>query len=150
MKKISLFLLLGSIIFCSKNISDKQLTTNFFKFEENLKVSDVVREEKNSEVQEEEKKVEKKETVEKTNSGTGYKESVKLELKDVIAYKKGTKTPYTGKVIVDYDDGAKVIMNYKNGKPNGEMIFYKQNGEVVMRGTFKNGEFAGFQELNLY
>lgn len=150
MKKTLLFLLLGSFIFCSKNITEKQLTSNFFKSEENLKVSDVVREEKNSDGQEEEKKIEKKDTVDKTNSGTGYKESVKLELKDGIAYKKGTKTPYTGKLVVDYDDGAKAIMNYKNGKPNGEMVFYKQNGEVVMRGTFKNGEFAGFQELNLY
>ena len=125
---------MGSLIFCSKNITDKQ-PTNFFKSEENLKVSDVVREEKNSDVKEEEKKVEKKDTVENTTSSTGYKESVKLEMKDGTAYKKGSKTPYTGKLIVDYDDGAKAIVNYKNGKPNGEMVFYKQNGEVVMRGT---------------
>ena len=149
MKKIFLFLLLGSFIFCSKNITDKQLI-KFYKSEAKLKFSDVIRKEEPSDVKEEEKKVEKKDTVEKTNSSTGYKESVKLEMKDGTAYKKGSKTPYTGKLIVDYDDGAKAIMNYKNGKPHGEMVFYKQNGEVVMRGTFKNGEFAGFQELNLY
>ena len=126
------------------------MLNSFFEFEESLKVSDVIIKEEPSDIKEKEKKVEKKDTVEKTNSSTGYKESVKLEIKDGTAYKKGSKTPYTGKLIVDYDDGAKAIMNYKNGRPNGKMVFYKQNGEVVMRGTFKNGEFAGFQVLNLY
>ena len=44
MKKLALILCMGAIAFtafASKNATDKQLTQNFFKSEENLKVSDV-------------------------------------------------------------------------------------------------------------
>ncbi len=129
MKKILLFLLLGSAIFCSKTYTIDP--TTFFKTEENLKVSDypdVPKEENKKDMVE--KKEEEKDTL---------KMSVELVEKNGLTYEKGSKKPYTG-IFKFYDEsGVKMTYSYKNGVLE-ETIMYDANGEVFLKGTYKNGK----------
>ncbi len=131
MKKIFLLLLLGSVIFTTKNSSNIINPSIFFKTEENLKVSDypdVPKEENKKDMVE--KKEEEKDTL---------KMSVELVEKNGLTYEKGSKKPYTG-IFKFYDEsGVKMTYSYKNGVLE-ETIMYDANGEVFLKGTYKNGK----------
>ncbi len=55
--------------------------------------------------------------------------------RDGLIYKKFSNVPYTGKV------NEKNIQGYvKNGKPEGEYVLYHDNGQLNLKGTYKNGK----------
>ena len=107
-------------------------TNNFFKTEESLKVADY------PDVPKEENKVDKVEKVGEKENNT-LKMSVELVEKNGLTYKKGSKNPYTG-IFKFYDEsGVKMTYSYKNGVLE-ETIMYDANGEVFLKGTYKNGK----------
>ena len=126
MKKILLFLLLGSALFCSKNGTDAkdQLTTNFFSTEDNLKVSDFPYVPKDEHKVD---KVEKKESTKSNRVSETY--SVALYYENGIVYKKSSKKPYTGKLSYYRDGKLSIICRYTSGILQ-ESTFY-DNGTIV-------------------
>ena len=73
--------------------------------------------------------------------GVNYKE---LEFRgfDKIAYHKGS--PYTGKVIIYYENGKKEKeANYKDGKLDGLHVFWHENGQKSWEGNYKDGKEDG-------
>ena len=88
----------------------------------------------------------------------------------VMAYFKGSETPYTGKVYSLHPNGQKkkegnfkegktdgllvrwhkngqkeTEGNYKDGKADGLFVEWYENGQKLMKGNFKDGKFEGLQ-----
>ena len=57
---------------------------------------------------------------------------------DGLYYKKFTDTPFTGKVIGGWLQGS-----FKNGKREGKVVAYYDNGQLEYKGEYKNGEKEG-------
>ncbi len=75
----------------------------------------------------------------KKEEDSTLKTSVELVEKNGLTYKKGSKKPYTG-IFNFYDEsGVKMTYRYKNGVLE-ETIMYDANGEVFLKGTYKNGK----------
>jgi hypothetical protein len=42
-----------------------------------------------------------------------------------------------------FQDGRKYVGNFENGFPNGEGILYAPNGDIIVKGRWRNGAFVG-------
>ncbi len=73
------------------------------------------------------------------NGGNKTIDASKLENRDGIAYEANQEKPYTGKVVKI----SKVEINYKDGKPNGQMIAWYGNGQKRYETTHKDGKRIG-------
>ena len=94
-------------------------------------------EEKQQEVKPEEPLAETKPKLE----GVNYDE---FELRERIAYLKGSDTPYTGKAFGLYENGQKQMeLNFKDGKENGLCLSWHENGQKQFESTYKDGKQHG-------
>jgi len=57
---------------------------------------------------------------------------------DGLYYKKFTDTPFTGKVIGGWLQGS-----FKNGKREGKVVAYYDNGQLWKKGEWENGKEVG-------
>ena len=70
-----------------------------------------------------------------------------LELREGIAYLKGSDAPYTGKTFILYKNGQKKLeSNYKDGKQDGLATFWHENGQKAEEGSFKDGKIEGLHQ----
>ena len=52
--------------------------------------------------------------------------------------------PYSGIVFNEYPDGQREYEGlYKNGKPNGNLVYWYENGSIKREGRLKNGSPIG-------
>ena len=59
-------------------------------------------------------------------------------------YKLNSNIPFSGKVYSTYPDSSKQYEGiYKNGKPNGLLIYWHNNGNKMREGNLKNGSPIG-------
>jgi pathogenesis-related protein 1 len=64
-----------------------------------------------------------------------------LKCKYKTCYKKGEKTPYTGYVIYNYENGKEHFRyEYKDGKKDGKVVEFDKNDNIIKEGVFKNGK----------
>lgn len=67
-----------------------------------------------------------------------------LIIKNKQAFKPDSDKPYTGQVFKLNKKGKKAFEGYlKDGKPNGEFIFYDENEAIEKKENYKNGEKDG-------
>ncbi len=64
----------------------------------------------------------------------------KLEEREGIVYLKGSDTPYTGKATSLYENGQKSEANLKDGKRDGLIVLWHENGQKALEQTYKDGE----------
>ena len=63
---------------------------------------------------------------------------------DGFTYLKGSDTPYTGKIFVNYENGKKrAEANYKHGKEDGLAVMWNQNGTKIAEVNYKQGKKDG-------
>ena len=63
---------------------------------------------------------------------------------DGFTYLKGSDTPYTGKIFVNYENGKKrAEANYKLGKEDGLAVMWNQNGTKIAEVNYKHGKKDG-------
>ena len=75
---------------------------------------------------------------EKKSDGVNIDE---LEDREGVAYLKNSDSPYTGKCFEFHDNGQKKSEeNYKDGKPDGLLVYWYENGQKQMELTFKDNE----------
>ena len=79
--------------------------------------------------------------------GCGVEEVVnltELEVREGIAYSRGSDTPFTGKVFELHEDGQKYWEeDYKDGKSDGLYEMWYKNGQKGEETNFKDGNFDG-------
>ena len=64
-----------------------------------------------------------------------------VELRDGIAYLKGSDTPYKGKIYELYKNGRKLAEgNYKDGKQEGLTVAWHENGLKAGESDWKDGK----------
>ena len=64
-----------------------------------------------------------------------------IEVREGIAYLKGSDTPYTGKAYSLYPNGQKWLEgNYKDGKEDGLWVTLDENGQKMVEVKAKNGK----------
>ena len=56
-----------------------------------------------------------------------------LVLRDGLYYKKFTDVPFTGKITGEFQG------KLKNGKKEGPWVVYHDNGQLMSKGTYKDG-----------
>jgi hypothetical protein len=62
----------------------------------------------------------------------------KLTLKNSLYYYLQTKQPYTGEVLIKFDNGKTAsVINIKNGVPDGRWVAYGYQGEIVQEGVYQ-------------
>ena len=61
--------------------------------------------------------------------------------KDGLYYEINSDVPFAGEVT------GSAVGNFKNGKPEGEWLEYYENGELLSKGNYKNGELDGVREI---
>ena len=67
-----------------------------------------------------------------------------LECKNGVLYEVDQNIPYTGEIIVYYENGhIKVDENFKDGKANGEVIIYNENEKLKSKQNYKDGKLNG-------
>jgi len=67
-----------------------------------------------------------------------------VELRDGIAYLKGSDTPYKGKIYELYKNGRKLAEgNYKDGKQEGLTVAWHENGLKKAEANFNDGKQEG-------
>ena len=67
-----------------------------------------------------------------------------VELRDGIAYLRGSDTPYTGKIYGLYKNGRKLAEgNYKDGKQEGLTVEWHENGLKKAEANFNDGKQEG-------
>ena len=67
-----------------------------------------------------------------------------VELRDGIAYLRGSDTPHTGKIYGLYKNGRKLAEgNYKDGKQEGLTVEWHENGQKKAEGNWKDGKQEG-------
>ena len=60
---------------------------------------------------------------------------------DGFTYLKGSDTPYTGKIFVNYENGQKMgEVNFKDGKVDGVVFRWHENGQKKGEAYYKDGE----------
>ena len=64
----------------------------------------------------------------------------KLEERGGIVYLKGSDTPYTGKATSLYENGQKTEANLKDGKRDGLIVLWHENGQKALEQKYKDGE----------
>tara|TARA_B100001778_G_scaffold194438_1_gene160297 strand:+ start:75 stop:515 length:441 start_codon:yes stop_codon:yes gene_type:complete len=64
----------------------------------------------------------------------------KLEEREGIVYLKGSDTPYTGKATSLYENGQKTEANLKDGKRDGLIVLWHENGQKALEQKYKDGE----------
>jgi antitoxin component YwqK of YwqJK toxin-antitoxin module len=63
---------------------------------------------------------------------------------DGFTYLKGSDTPYTGKIFINYENGQKrAEANYKDGKGDGLAVSWHQNGTKAAEVNHKDGKQEG-------
>jgi antitoxin component YwqK of YwqJK toxin-antitoxin module len=63
---------------------------------------------------------------------------------DGFTYLKGSDTPYTGKIFINYENGQKrAEANYKDGKKDGLYVQWHQNGTKAAEVNHKDGKREG-------
>ena len=63
---------------------------------------------------------------------------------DGFTYLKGSDTPYTGKIFINYENGQKrAEANYKDGKLDGLAVMWHQNGTKAAEVNHKDGKQEG-------
>jgi len=73
-------------------------------------------------------------------------DSIKLDINNLIdrgslMYAPNDEKPYTGDVFELYEDGKKKLDgNYRKGLMNGEWTYYHENGQIMSKGNYKNGD----------
>lgn len=66
------------------------------------------------------------------------------QVRNGIVYTVNEEKPFTGKVVGKYSNGKdKIIEKFKNGKFDGEQIYYYDNGQIEEKITYKLGEAIG-------
>ena len=80
-----------------------------------------------------------------TLAGCGKKIDIsQKQVRNGLVYTVNEEIPYTGKVIGKYSDGKdKLIEHFKDGKFNGEQLYYYDNGQVKEKITYNLGEVVG-------
>ena len=84
-------------------------------------------------------------------SGCGEKriDRKKLQERNKLLYEVNSETPFTGIVVEWYDNGEplnrqkKSETHYKDGKKNGPVTLWYENGQKEVEGTFKDGKADG-------
>ena len=67
-----------------------------------------------------------------------------VELRDGIAYLRGSDTPHTGKIYGLYKNGRKLAEgNYKDGKQEGLTVEWHENGLKKAEANFNDGKQEG-------
>ena len=76
-------------------------------------------------------------------------ETDKLVYRNGLYYEVNSTKPFTGSV-VEYHDNGQLEMrgNYKDGKDDGLWESYYENGQLEMRGNYKDGEPDGLREFH--
>jgi antitoxin component YwqK of YwqJK toxin-antitoxin module len=95
--------------------------------------NEVLEDKKDDEEEEKERLADEAED-KKDNEADGF-----LVLKDGIK----TTTPPTNGCYEFCYEGGKTVVNYKDGKKNGESLTYGENGELIMRVNFVNDRLEG-------
>ncbi|MDB9762743.1 hypothetical protein OAC06_08020, partial [Alphaproteobacteria bacterium] len=60
-----------------------------------------------------------------------------LDEKNGLYYEINSDLPFDGKV------SGRIVGGFVNGKPEGELIGYYENGELQSKGNYENGELEG-------
>ena len=63
-----------------------------------------------------------------------------LETREGIYYLVGSDTPYTGKATSLYENGQKTEANLKDGKRDGLIVLWHENGQKALEQKYKDGE----------
>ena len=59
-------------------------------------------------------------------------------------YRLNEEEPYSGIVFNEYPNGQREYEGlYKNGKPNGNLVYWYENGSIKREGRLKNGSPIG-------
>ena len=59
-------------------------------------------------------------------------------------YRLNEEEPFNGIVFNEYSDGQREYEGlYKNGKPNGNLVYWYENGSIKREGRLKNGSPIG-------
>jgi len=67
-----------------------------------------------------------------------------LEDREGVAYLKNSNSPYTGKCFEFHDNGQKKSEeNYKDGKPDGLLVYWYENGQKQTEINYKDGKPHG-------
>ena len=116
------------------------ITTPTFNLNEKVAVdygSPTASKEKQQEVKEEVKPEEPVAEVKPQLDGVNLD---KLEEREGIVYLKGSDTPYTGKATSLYENGQKTEANLKDGKRDGLIVLWHENGQKALEQKYKDGE----------
>ena len=66
--------------------------------------------------------------------------------KDGLIYRDGIETPFTGRIIDRFDDGAVMMdSSYLEGQPHGLQARYFKNGNPALEATFDKGTLSGIK-----
>jgi len=76
-------------------------------------------------------------------NASGGIEISELQEQGGVAYRTGTRVPYTGRAHRRLTDGSRWERNYENGKRHGEFKYYFPNGHVQSREYYVNGKKDG-------
>ena len=75
--------------------------------------------------------------------------SDKLVERNGITYETNSTTPFTGSSVSYHENGQLEMRgNYKDGKDDGLWESYYENGQLEMRGNYKDGEPDGLREFH--
>ena len=67
-----------------------------------------------------------------------------LEERKGITYLKKSNTPFTGKCLDFWSNGKKATeVNYKDGKKDGQTLFWHNNGQKKKESNYKDGKSIG-------
>ena len=73
-----------------------------------------------------------------------------LERLEDLFYRKGSKTPYTGKSFEFHENGQKKWeLNFKDGKEEGLAVRWHENGQKMLKLNIKNRELVSGQYWNI-
>lgn len=70
--------------------------------------------------------------------------SEKINIRNGIAYKVNSDTPFSGVVVEKYKNGQIAYKtNYKDGKMDEEYVVYHKNGQIAYKTNYKDGKQVG-------
>ena len=77
-------------------------------------------------------------------SSINAREVSQLEERDGVMYEPNKEEPFTGKLIIYYENGQKKGEgNYKEGKQDGLWTWWDENGKKKREGNYKEGKLDG-------
>ena len=64
--------------------------------------------------------------------------------RDGLAYLKGAKKPFTGKAVINYENGQKKCeYQLQNGEPHGKVIWWYESGQKMLESEWRAGQKHG-------